>query len=297
MRFLREFFMAAEGLGVPPARACMLERMGEGKLAVKKVSGGFKRGIRRSIRTSFTLIELLVVIAIIAILAAMLMPALARAREAARSTSCINNLRQMGLAVQMHLNENNDVFPMAADYIDDIYWDYNKSEGGGYEPGELTRYLDDVVAVYECPSGADLEQFEGEDWRPFSGYAYNADYIGGERAYEYDENFEIVGEKKDRSARMGQVRSPTNTAIIADSAFFAFDFEDGTPLGTYANNYLRAPDPEGQEWPNVHFRHNGSANVLYAAGNVSSVDEMFYVSDDDPTLGYLSEDSSAYDLK
>jgi len=63
----------------------------------------------------FTLIELLVVIAIIAILAALLLPALAKARQKAQQTACMSGMRQIGFALSMYVDDNNNFYPLASD--------------------------------------------------------------------------------------------------------------------------------------------------------------------------------------
>src|SRR6266511_3335108 len=66
-------------------------------------------------RRGFTLIELLVVIAIIAILAAILFPVFARAREAARKTACLSNVKQLGLASNMYKQDYDEAYPDSRD--------------------------------------------------------------------------------------------------------------------------------------------------------------------------------------
>ncbi|MEN8829666.1 MAG: hypothetical protein ABF322_05060 [Lentimonas sp.] len=91
--------------------------------------------------SAFTLIELLTIIAIVAILAAILVPAVGAVRESAQKTSCLSNLRQIGIALQLQSNDTNRLFPSRGD----SHLNY------GQVADSLLPYLENTVTVFQCP--------------------------------------------------------------------------------------------------------------------------------------------------
>lgn len=100
-------------------------------------------------KKGFTLIELLVVIAIIAILAAMLLPALSSAREKGRQAVCLNNLKQIYLALELYANDYDELYPRAAGGVP---WDEVDIDDGTYGwMQQLFPYLQNKN-IYKCLS-------------------------------------------------------------------------------------------------------------------------------------------------
>ena len=237
---------------------------------------------------AFSLVELLVVLGIIGLVVGLVLPALGTAREIARRTQCLGNLRQLAAAAHAYAASHDGLYPSG--YYEDrahgiaFSWDFTlvlhrKSGVREVKPGLLWAGRGDAK-VQQCPS------YDGRSntlMDPYTGYNYNVSFIGyGDR--------EVVKQP----ARVTDVRSPARTALFGDGEW-----------GSGANKYMRSPKPHpGDTFGARHsgtqgYRHRGATNVAFCDGHAESVRERYTASSKSVAAGtgFLSEDNSLYDLE
>ena len=198
-------------------------------------------------KRAFTLIELLVVIAIIAILASLLLPALSKAKQTAWVTSCISNLKQVGLGMKMFADDNEDRFPQSGDAIAWNFADPNSPSNGWMQ--QIHAYVQNTN-VYHCPGNAQLPV---QNQSPFN-------YFNGVRAA-----YIAAGEQ--RAAVNGQqIKFPAAFVLGGDTIdtgqYFLRDDDD---KDDYSQNCVGGAinGTPAVEWQ----AHNRGQNILFADGH------------------------------
>lgn len=217
----------------------------------------------------FTLIELLVVIAIIAILAAILFPVFARAREKARQTTCLSNLKQISIGWMMYATDYDEtVMPVLIPPSGNVthYWwtAWDAASATRDDTGGLLYPYMKNHQIQACPSFSNnLVTAIGH-----TGYAYNHHYLSP-MSYNPDWTFEV------HPVSLAAIQSPSETVTFADGA--RVSFMDGTTLE--ANTYL---DPPSLSYPSFHGRHNGVGNIAFADGHAKAETPVYRTG----TFGY-----------
>jgi len=238
-------------------------------------------GVRERVgKPAFTLIELLVVIAIIAVLAAILFPVFATAREKARQASCASNLRQLGLATLMYLQDYDETYPLYQ--YDDCqgftcyqYWfGLRTATGWDKTRGLLYPYMKNG-AIQRCPSWTGVTRF-GDG----NGYGYNWGYIGSD--YYLTFNWPPLD-----PASEAALSAPTDKILFSDSGFYNAPWYGGN--GTMEETPGIDPPSQWYGDPTMDFRHidnhkdinsitqtvthHGWANIVWADGHAKPLQE------------------------